>query len=142
MVEKETGRESERGGEGNSEIAVLNALETKRKKGVQWSFRTCPSLVPSHTVSSYSQNRSRGHSGKSLILLLISCHQIQYARLSVTSRNSGWHTHLLFSSLSISSLERSVLEFHSSNEYHSLFPSKRTIKTFRLIFYASLTRMH
>lgn len=32
MVEKETGRESERGGEGNSEIAVLNALETKRKK--------------------------------------------------------------------------------------------------------------
>lgn len=38
-------RDGEGDGEGNSEIAVFNALETK--KGVQWSFRTCPSLVHS-----------------------------------------------------------------------------------------------
>lgn len=75
-----------------------------KKKGVQWSFRTCPSLVHSLSVSSHSQNRSRDHSGKSFTLILINCKPIQFFNwpLSLTSTNSvntAWHSHLHFSSL-------------------------------------------
>ena len=48
-------RESEHDGEGNSEKAVLNALERPKEKGVQWSFRTCPSLVQSLAISFLSK---------------------------------------------------------------------------------------
>lgn len=97
-----------------------------KKKGEQWSFRTCPSLVHSLAVSFYSQNRSRDHSSKSFTLILINCKPIQFLHrpLLLTSRNSVitcWNSHLHFSSLIIfpRSCFLSVFEFHNSSSSFS-----------------------
>lgn len=73
------------------------------QKGVQWSFRTCPSLVHSFSVSFFSQNRSRERSGKSCTGILINCKPIEFfhwprSLSSTNSVNAAWRSQPHFSS--------------------------------------------